>query len=126
VIPTFINRALRGEDLHINGSGAQTRDFIYVGDVVRAIDFIAQHRRLMGHTLYNVGYGESIDIKSLAELIIELTGSDSKIVYDKSVTGDISRSCANNFRLQNLGFKLHGNGFENGLKKTIEYYKELK
>lgn len=78
VIPTFITQALKGEDLTVFGDGTQTRSFCYVDDLIEGI------LRLMEvdyQEPINLGNPEEIRIMDLAKLIIELTGSKSKIKF---------------------------------------------
>lgn len=78
VIPAFMGQVLRGEDLTIFGDGSQTRSFCYVDDQVEGI-----YRLLLSDYVYpvNIGNPHEITIKEFAEEIIELTGTDQKIVY---------------------------------------------
>jgi len=120
VISIFINRALKGEPLVIYGDGLQTRDFIYVKDVVKANLLAAESRRANGRT-FNVGRGESVSVIKLANMIKELTGSMSRIVFDKPRPGDIRHSLADIGELKSLGFEPEWD-LGRGLEKTIEWY----
>ncbi|MFQ5459049.1 MAG: NAD-dependent epimerase/dehydratase family protein, partial [Myxococcota bacterium] len=77
VIPRFVERALRNEDLLIYGTGKQARCFGYVGDVVGAVIDLMNNAGAAGR-VYNVGATEEISIEALADTIIEMTGSGSK------------------------------------------------
>lgn len=79
VIPTFVKQALTGEELTVYGDGSQTRSFCYVSDL------IAGMRALMEHdvqTPVNLGNPDERTIQRLAELVVELTGSDSDLRYE--------------------------------------------
>ena len=78
VLPAFIGQALRGEDLTIFGDGSQTRSFCYVDDLVEGI-----YRLLMSDHAepLNIGNPHEITISDFAEEIINLTGTDQKVVY---------------------------------------------
>jgi UDP-glucose 4-epimerase len=80
VIPTFVERALGGEAIEIHGDGAQTRCFCHVDDTVRALVALMDEPATSGE-IYNVGSGNHIGVRSLAERILELTGSDSTLVF---------------------------------------------
>ncbi len=80
VIPRFVEQALRGDDITVYGTGEQRRCFVYVKDVVLAIIKLIQHPNALGE-VFNLGNQEEISIRGLAERIITLTGSSSKIVY---------------------------------------------
>ncbi len=100
-VPIFINKALKNEPLTIYGDGLQTRDFIYVKDVVRA-NILASQK---GNETYNVALGHSTSILELAEIIIELTNSKSEIQFLEERPGDIKHSKANPSKFNQLGFK---------------------
>jgi UDP-glucose 4-epimerase len=80
VIPRFVNQALRGEPLTVYGDGGQTRCFCFVGDVVDALVKLIDHPEAPGQAI-NVGSAEEVSITELANRVIALTGSDSKIRY---------------------------------------------
>lgn len=78
VVPRFVGRALRGEPLQVYGDGGQSRCFCHVADVVRALLLLVDRAESHGN-IYNIGSRHSITIGELAELVIERTGSASKI-----------------------------------------------
>lgn len=120
-VPIFIEKAIKNEPITIYGDGLQTRDFIYVKDVVQANWLAASNENALG--VYNVANGLTITIKELAEKIIELTGSKSRIVFLPERPGDIKHSLASiEETKKDLGFKPSGN-LEAGLIKTIEYFR---
>jgi UDP-glucose 4-epimerase len=80
VIPRFVNQALRGEPLTVYGDGSQTRCFCFVGDVVDALVKLVNHPEAPGQAV-NVGSSEEISITELANRVVALTGSDSKVRY---------------------------------------------
>lgn len=122
-VPIFIERALKNEPIHIFGDGGQTRDFVYVKDIVAANRFVAENDGARG--VYNVGYGGSISIKDLAHQIIELTDSRSEIIYKEQRPGDVRHSRASAAKLMALGWKPAHN-LKDGLATTIEYFVNLK
>ncbi|NJF24094.1 SDR family oxidoreductase [Thermococcus sp. Bubb.Bath] len=122
VISIFINRALRGEPLVIFGDGKQTRDFIYVKDVVKANILVAESRKANGR-VFNVATGKQTSVLELATKIIEITGSNGSIVFDKPRPGDIRHSLADISEIRKLGFEPEWS-LEEGLKKTVEWYAE--
>ena len=117
-IPIFISKAVANEPLTIFGDGEQTRDFIYVKDIVAANVFMAESENT---GVFNVAYGKKITINALAELIIKLTGSSSKIVHLEERAGDVKHSIAAVDKLSTAGFN-HTSNFEQGLAKTIEFF----
>ncbi|NJE53643.1 SDR family oxidoreductase [Thermococcus sp. 21S9] len=124
VISIFINRALAGEPLVIFGDGKQTRDFIYVKDVVRANILVAESKKANGR-VFNVATGKQTSILELAMKIIEITGTTSSIVFDKPRPGDIRHSLADITEIKKLGFEPEWS-LEGGLKKTVEWYQGRK
>ncbi len=86
VIPNFVRQALDGEPITVFGDGTQSRSFTYVGDVVRALIALMAHPAAVGQ-VYNVGNGQEVSIRALAELVKAMTGSSSPIVtipYDRA------------------------------------------
>lgn len=85
VLPAFIGQALRGEDITVFGDGSQTRSFCYVDDLVEGI-----YRLLLSDYAYpvNVGNPNEISILDFAKEIIQLTGTDQKIVFKDLPTDD--------------------------------------
>ncbi len=120
-IPIFIWRALQNKEIIIFGDGLQTRDFIYVEDIVRAIKLVTIERP-EAHWVYNAARGGRITILELAKKIIQLTGSSSRIVHDKPRPGDVRHSQASIKRIKKLGFKPQVT-LEEGLRRTIEFFK---
>jgi UDP-glucose 4-epimerase len=81
VIPRFVEQALQGKDITVYGAGTQTRCFVYVKDVAEAMIRLMENQDAVGQ-VFNIGNGEEeISIKDLAERIIAMTASPSRIVY---------------------------------------------
>jgi UDP-glucose 4-epimerase len=80
VVPTLVGQALGRKPLTVYGDGRQTRCFGYVGDVVEALLRLAAHPEAVGE-VFNIGSSEEVSITALAERVLALTGSPSKIVY---------------------------------------------
>ncbi len=86
VISNFINQAIKNEDITIYGDGSQTRSFMYIDDLINAmIKMMETDKDIIGPI--NLGNPNEITINNLAELVIKLTNSDSKIVF-KSLPSD--------------------------------------
>lgn len=115
-IPLFMERALAGRPLLIFGDGGQTRDFVYVEDVVGALLFAATTPGLTG--VYNVGYGGQITVLEVAQRILALAGSASPIQYLAERPGDVRHSRADVAKLQQAGFRPRGT-LEQGLAATL-------
>ena len=93
VISIFADRAGKAEPLTIYGDGDQTRDFVYVGDVVRAL-VSACLSETRGHAVANIGTGNATTINQLARKIIDLSGSTSSIQHRDPRGGEIRHSTA--------------------------------
>lgn len=120
-VPIFIHQALKNEDITIYGDGEQTRDFIYVKDIVAANRHLAMNAAAGG--VYNVAYGRRMTIRDLAERIIRLTGSTSRILFGPERAGDVKHSMASVDKLKSTGF-IPGADFEEGLQATLEYFRD--
>ncbi len=121
-IPIFVSRALKNEDLIIYGDGEQTRDFVFVKDVVQAN---IQAATSGTHGVFNVANGYAISIHELCKLIIETTGSSSRIVFADERPGDIKHSLADISKTREiLGFTPQYDLIK-GLKQTIDYFARL-
>ena len=118
-VPIFVSKALRQEPITIFGDGEQTRDFIYVKDVVAANAFFALESPATG--VFNVAYGGRITINDLARRIIELTGSRSEIVHLPERAGDVKHSSAAIDNLTAAGFRPVAD-FDRGLAETIAFF----
>ena len=117
VISIFADRARAGKPLTIFGDGSQTRDFVYVGDVVRAIAAALGDGN--SRTVANVGRGGEISVLELARTIVELCGNRSTIEHAPARQGEILRSRANVDRLRDrLGVVAQTN-LVDGLRKTL-------
>ncbi|MBN1874391.1 MAG: NAD-dependent epimerase/dehydratase family protein [Anaerolineae bacterium] len=93
VIPRFLHQALGGGSLVIFGSGGQTRDFVYMDDVVHALVAALHVHSTPRHTI-NVGSGIETSIDTLAALVLKLTGADSNVINSPVESGGVSRLCA--------------------------------
>ena len=102
-VPIFIHRALAGEPITVYGDGGQTRDFIFVKDIVGALAFAAETPHATG--VFNAGYGKSTTILELAQEILRLTGSSSEIRFEPVRPGDIRHSTSDPSKLVAAGWK---------------------
>ena len=117
-VPIFTAKALNNEQISVYGDGEQTRDFIYVKDVVAANAFLA----LSANTgVFNVAYGKKITINNLIAEIKDVTKSSSPVEYLPERAGDVKHSMAAIDRLQATGF-VPQNDFAAGLAATVDYF----
>jgi dTDP-glucose 4,6-dehydratase len=121
VLPTFISQALKGEDLTAFGDGSQTRSFTYVDDLVEGI-----YRLLMSDYAgpVNIGNPDEITINQFGKEIIELTGSESKIIY-KDLPKDDPKQRKPDISLAKkvLNWEPQFSRKE-GLDRTLSYFKD--
>ncbi|OVE85969.1 NAD-dependent epimerase/dehydratase family protein [Natronolimnobius baerhuensis] len=117
VISTFLEQARAGEPITVEGDGEQTRDFVHVDDVVRA-NLCAATTDNVGEA-YNVGTGERISIRDLAETIRDATESQSPIVHKDPRPGDIRHSGADVSKAASgLGFEARIS-LESGIRSLV-------
>ncbi len=119
-IPIFIRRALKNQPLVIYGDGEQTRDFIYVSDIVAFNSAAALNKDLNG--VFNAAGGNAVSISKIARVIIDAIGSKSDIVYEKERPGDIKHSLADiSETVENLNYR-PAYDLDRGLRETIDYF----
>jgi UDP-glucuronate decarboxylase len=122
VVSNFIVQALKGEDITVYGEGNQTRSFCYVDDLVNA--FVAMMNKEGFHGPVNLGNPNEMPIKALAERIIALTGSRSKIVNKPLPKDDPTRRQPDiSLAKKELGWEPKVD-LDAGLKKTIADFEE--
>ncbi|MBK7105069.1 MAG: NAD-dependent epimerase/dehydratase family protein [Ignavibacteriae bacterium] len=123
-IPIFVYKALKNEPIIIYGDGEQTRDFVYVKDVVLANVLAATTENVIG--VFNVANEQAITINDLAKLIIKTTNSKSEIIYQPTRAGDIKHSLASiKETRENLKFN-PSHDLTSSLETTIKYFENLK
>lgn len=124
VVSNFIVQALKGKDITIYGDGSQTRSFCYCDDLIRGfIAMMATGDEVTGPI--NIGNPGEFTIKQLAELVIELTGSKSKLVYEPLPSDDpTQRKPVIDKAREILGWE-PTIPLREGLLRTIAYFDEL-
>jgi UDP-glucuronate decarboxylase len=121
VVSTLILQALQGQDLTLFGDGSQTRSFCYVDDTVQAMQLMMETSKAVTGPI-NVGNPVECTILELASLILELTGSKSKLSFLPAGADDpLKRQPAINLAQQELAWQPQL-ALEEGLQKTIAYF----
>lgn len=121
VISIFLNKAVNNQTPVIFGDGKQSRDFIYVDDVVKA-NLLAATEAPAGGEIINIGTGADIRINRLWDMICALTGNSLQPQYQSARSGDIYASVADiNHAKSLLGFEIDY-PFANGLELTYRWY----
>ncbi len=122
VIVNFINQALENKPITIYGQGSQTRSFCYISDLIEQLNLAMFDPKTTGE-VFNLGNDHEFTIKRLADLIITLTDSQSKIIYEDLPEDDPTNRCPNLKKLENvLNYFLHVS-LRDGLLKTIAYFR---
>ncbi len=125
-IPRFITSALLDEPLTIHGSGENTRDWIYTGDLCQALDKVIHISldKVKGQVI-NIGTGRDVAIKAIADMILDkLNKPKSLITHIGDRPGQVTRHVSStNKALRVLGWKA-ATGFDLGITKTIRWYQQ--
>lgn len=127
VIPALIKKCFdairkRKTEISVWGTGNPTREFLYVEDAARGI--LSASEKYNKSEPVNLGSGFEISIRELAKLIAQLCGFKGNLVWDKSKPDGQPRRCLDVSRAKKeFGFKAEA-GFKDGLKKTIQWYRE--
>lgn len=125
VVSNFIVQALYGEDITIYGDGSQTRSFCYVDDLIESFVRMMENTDDAVTGPVNLGNPNEFTIKELAEKVVELTGSSSKLNYQELPSDDPKQRCPDISKAKSLLKWEPTTQLEEGLKKTIAYFKEL-
>ena len=124
VVSNFIVQALNGEDITVYGEGSQTRSFCYVSDLIDAlVRLMATEDSFSGPV--NIGNPIEFTIRELAEKVIELTGSRSRLVYE-ALPADDPQQRQPDISLARATFDWQPSiELNEGLEQTIDYFRQL-
>ena len=120
VVPKFIKLALENKNLTIYGDGQQTRDLLYVDDTVEAFLIMASNKKAVGQAI-NFGTGKDIKIIDLAEKIIKLSNSNSKIVHLEKRLSEVKRLCCDYSKAEKMFDWEPKVPLVEGLKRNIQW-----
>jgi len=123
VVPNFIHQAVNDEDITIFGDGSQTRSFIYVVDEIEGILKMVYNDNANGEVI-NLGNDKEYTILELANIIKDLAGSSSKIVFKPLPIDDPVRRCPDITKAKKILNWKPTTSLEEGLKKTIVWFKD--
>lgn len=119
VVPRFISQALAGQPLTVHGDGSQTRSFCYVSDLVDGLVRLMESNEAEP---VNLGNPVEYSVKSLAQMIIEKTGSSSEIIYTKRPPDDPNVRRPDITKAERILGWIPKVSLDNGLDYTIEYF----
>lgn len=124
VVSTFILKSLNDEHIVIHNSGEQTRDFQYVKDATRAYSLVIDKEKSLSGEVFNIGTQNQTSIKDLAQTIKRLSGSKSEIEFKPGRAADLMSLEADYKLIQEKTGWEPQFSLEEGLKRTIEWYKQ--
>ena len=121
--PKFISLALSGKDITMFGDGEQSRDLMYVDDTVDGFLIMGMDEKAVGEAV-NFGTGKDTKIIDLAKKIIEISNSNSKIIYLPPRLSEVKRLCCDNSKAKELFNWQPKVSIDEGLKRNIEWVKQ--
>jgi len=124
VIPAFLTQALKGESLTVYGDGTQTRSLCYISDLIAGIYRLATLEGLAG-TVVNLGNPDELQIIKVANLVRQLTGTRSDIVFQPLPEDDPKRRCPDIARARRLLDWQPEVSLNQGLKRTASYFERV-
>jgi UDP-glucose 4-epimerase len=125
VVPYFLKQATRGGTLVVHGDGSQTRDYIYVDDVVAGLVAASTAPNLDG-LVVNLGSGRETSVRELVRTVLDVTGSEAEVIYNSKTSGGVSRMCADlTLAGQKLNFK-PSISLVDGLRLTLQRAPKLR
>ena len=125
VIPNFIRQSLQNGTLVFHGDANQTRDYVYVDDVVNALVAAASAQGINGMVI-NVGSGSETSIRDLANVVIKVTGGNPEEVYNTRISGGVSRMCADLTLAKEKLDYIPLVPLDMGIRLTLEHNTQLK
>ena len=119
VVPHYLKQALRGGTLVAHGDGSQTRDYVYVDDVVSGLVAAATAPNINGLVI-NIGSGKETSIRDLIKCVQDVTASEAEVIYNSNTPGGVSRLCADlTLANQKLNYR-PSIGLAEGLRLTLK------
>jgi len=122
VVSIFVRNAFEGQEILITGDGSQTKDFVYISDVIDGLILVATNDECIGD-VFNLGYGKGVSINRLAELVIENTKANASIRHIPQVQENVSNSAdiSKAKSILNYSPKVP---IEEGVQKYIAWYRK--
>jgi dTDP-glucose 4,6-dehydratase len=125
VVPRFITQALAGEPLTVHGEGRASRDWLHVDDTASAIEALVEAplERVAGEVV-NVATGADISVTEIARLVLEAVGEGGTTVHVEERPGQVERHIGSTDKLERLAGWRSSIGFEEGLERTVAWYRD--
>ncbi len=120
----FIKALIQGERINVFGDGEQSRNFTYVGDIAEA-NILAAEKAPAGEIINIGGSGRRIKLNEALNLMKDISGKDTEVIYTDKVKGDVKHTAADNTKAKELLDYQAEVEFEEGLKREIEWLKEV-
>jgi len=124
VVPAFVSAALAGEPLPVHGDGTQTRDFTYVGSIVRVI-VSALQRSVVAPGPVNLAFGGRCSLLELARTLEEVVGRPLSLAHGPTRPGDVHDSQADQGRLRALFTEIEPVPLFEGLQATVKWFRQV-
>jgi UDP-glucose 4-epimerase len=125
VVPYLLHQAVQSGTMMINGDGSQTRDYVYVDDVISSLVAAATAPNINGLVI-NIGSGTETSVLQLAKLVRQVTGSDSDVITSAQTSGGVARMCANIALAERRLNYTPSIKLEDGLQMTLQRDASLK
>ncbi|MDU2242787.1 MAG: NAD-dependent epimerase/dehydratase family protein [Paenibacillus sp.] len=120
VISIFLNKLLEDSPITIYGTGHQTRDFVYVKDIIKA-NYLAMSK---GHNeIYNIGTKSAVNLNELVSVLSEIADKNPEVIYEAERPGDIPHSCLDSTKASRHLLWSPDYSLKEGLYETYNYYK---
>jgi dTDP-glucose 4,6-dehydratase len=125
VVPRFVTQALAGEPLTVHGDGHASRDWLFVEDDAEAIEaLIEAPLDAVAGEVVNIATGVDISVRDVARLVLDAVGSDAGVVHLDERPGQVDRHIGSTDKLERLTGWRARTSFEDGLERTVEWYRE--
>jgi dTDP-glucose 4,6-dehydratase len=125
VVPRFITSAIRGIPLELHGGGDAVRDWLYVEDLCQRIDRVIEQRDKAVGEVFNLGSGEAVSIREIADKVLGLLGKPRSLctaIDDRP--GQVQKHISSTEKAAKVLGAKPGRPFEQGIAQTVEWYKK--
>lgn len=123
-IGKFSKAILNDEPITIYGDGTKERDFTYIDDIVRIMITIMNSKRKWNHEIFNIGYGNSISVNEMVDIIINYINPNyNKVTYTGNAEGDVNKTLAVNDKIKEWFNESPKIEIHQGIKKYIDWFK---